>query len=611
MFISFYKKFINNCNFLLVSCIWIVLSICEYVILNYISRIDPGSNPKYAILCNITLLVYSLIFGVISTKKKIIFYLPTLILPIILSIMEFVNFSINMRFFFFSQIFHFFLIDTIWFLLCSIIYGLLYHYKKSTKFFIYFQSIVEMLCLCFMFSIIMNALFNGGINNDAIVAICQTNLKEAWHYFWGINHGIILILSIAIFSGFIFAFIYYCRKNSLRKLSIDIFPPHSCICVILSLVMIVCTIGWKANMYSYFKPLTYNTILHATHYRRDIENFNRLIEERRQLTTQHVTSQQNSSGIEGMFVLIIGESLDRRYMGCYNSQHKTTPFQSELKTQSNTFFFPRIYACHVQTTKVVPMMLTANNQYIQETNDSSTESELSLSIFDLANNNGYQTYWISNQEKISSTNSIITSIALSADHTIFIRDEHSGQRFDHEILSYLEKISPSERTLIVIHLYGNHYPYGLTYPSNFIFPGALDIYEKSVFYNDYVIHELMNYFQSHGAMMVAYVSDHADAVSIGKGHDPRPNKFDKEMIEIPMWFWFSKEYQQRHPDKLVQIQNSRSKSITNDLVFNMLIDIMQLPISVELEKYSPLSLDYILDTLQPRTLGGQLLIPSP
>ena len=111
--------------------------------------------------------------------------------------------------------------------------------------------------------------------------------------------------------------------------------------------------------------------------------------------------------------------------------------------------------------------------------------------------------------------------------------------------------------------------------------------------------------------MVAYVSDHADAVSIGKGHDPRPNKFDKEMIEIPMWFWFSKEYQQRHPDKLVQIQNSRSKSITNDLVFNMLIDIMQLPISVELEKYSPLSLDYILDTLQPRTLGGQLLIPSP
>ena len=121
----------------------------------------------------------------------------------------------------------------------------------------------------------------------------------------------------------------------------------------------------------------------------------------------------------------------------------------------------------------------------------------------------------------------------------------------------------------------------------------------------------MDYFQKHGAMMVAYVSDHADAVSIGKGHDPRPNKFNKEMIEIPMWFWFSNEYQRSYPNKLIQIQNCQNKAITNDLVFNMFMDIMQLPISAELEKYSPLSLDYILDTVQPRTLGGQLIIPSP
>ena len=139
----------------------------------------------------------------------------------------------------------------------------------------------------------------------------------------------------------------------------------------------------------------------------------------------------------------------------------------------------------------------------------------------------------------------------------------------------------------------------------------LDIYEKSVFYNDYVINQFMDYFQKHGAMMVAYVSDHADAVSIGKGHDPRPNKFNKEMIEIPMWFWFSNEYQRSYPNKLIQIQNCQNKAITNDLVFNMFMDIMQLPISAELEKYSPLSLDYILDTVQPRTLGGQLIIPSP
>ncbi len=611
MFISSIKKYIKNCNFYLFVSIWIFLSICEYAILNYISKFDPGSNPKYTLLCNIALLLYSLSWGVLSKKSKIIFYLPTLILPLLMSIMEFINFTINMRFYFYSQIYHYYLLCIIWYLFCSITYAFLCYYKYTTKYFIYFQNIIEMFCLCFMLSIIANAIFNGGINNDAIVAICQTNFNEAWHYFWGINHGMILILSISIFSGLIFAFIYYCRKTSLRKMPFDIFPSPSSIFMIFFLAIIVFSIGWKANMYAYFKPMTYNTILHAKHYRKDIERFNRLIEERRQLTSQYIASHQGSNGVEGMFVLIIGESLDRRYMGCYNSQHKTTPFQNELKTQSNTFLFPRIYACHVQTTKVVPMMLTAHNQYIQNTNDSFQESELSLSLFDFARSNGYKTYWISNQEKISNTNSIITSIAFSADQTIFIRDERSGKCFDHDLLPYLEKISPSKRALVIIHLSGNHYPYGLSYPSSFNFPPNLDIYEKSVFYNDYVINQFMDYFQKHGAMMVAYVSDHADAVSIGKGHDPRPNKFNKEMIEIPMWFWFSNEYQRSYPNKLIQIQNCQNKAITNDLVFNMFMDIMQLPISAELEKYSPLSLDYILDTVQPRTLGGQLIIPSP
>ena len=611
MLISSIKNYIKNCNLYLFVSIWVFLSIYEYMILNYISKFDPGSNPKYTLLCNLTLLLYSLSWGILSKKRKIIFYLPTLTLPLIMSIMEFINFTINMRFDFYSQIYHYYLLCIAWYLFCSTIYALLYYYKYSTKFFVYFQNIIEMFCLCFMFSIIANAIFNGGINNDAVVAICQTNFNEAWHYFWGINHGMILILSISILSGLIFSFIYFCRKIPLRKMPLDIFPSPSNIFMMFFLAIFVFAIGWKANMYAYFKPMTYNTILHAKHYRNDVENFNRLIEERRQLTAQYVASHQSTHGVEGMFALIIGESLDRRYMGCYNPQHKTTPFQDELKTQSNTFLFPRIYACHVQTTKVIPMMLTAHNQYIQKTNDSFQESELSLSLFDFARSNGYKTYWISNQEKISNSNSIITSIALSADQTIFIRDEHSGKCFDHDILPYLEKISPPERAFIIIHLNGNHYPYGLSYPSDFNFPAGLEIYEKSVFYNDYVIHQLMDYFQTHGAIMVAYVSDHADAVSVGKGHDPRPNKFNREMIEIPMWFWFSNEYQQNHPNKLIQIQNCINKAITNDLVFNMFMDIMQLPISAESEKYSPLSLDYILDTVEPRTLGGQLIIPSP
>ncbi len=611
-FMMFCKHLVKNCNVYLAGSIWILLSIGELLILHYIANIDPGSNPKYLLLCNATLVAYSLTWGFASRKNNIIFFLPTFLLPFIASMMEFANFSINMRFYFFSQLFHFFLLDIVWFVFCNIFYSISVFFERINKPLIYCQSLVEISGLWLMSSIIMNALLNGGINNDAIIAICQTNPKEAWHYFWGLNHGAILVVSLLVFLIIFFIFIYYCRKTCLKQQKTNLYLSHSSTLALLALVFFLCGIGWKANMYAYYMPLTYKTIRHLKHYRQGNEQFNKMVEARHQLLMQHVASHKSSQGADGVFVLIIGESLDRRYMGCYNPKHKTTPFQSELKNLSNVFFFPKIYACHVQTTLVVPMILTAFNQYIPNTNiDFSTGTELSLSLFDFAKSNGYSTCWISNQEKISNTNSIITSIAMSADQTFFIREDHHGNSFDHEILPYLEKINPTSRALIIIHLYGNHYPYGTSYPADFKFPADLDVYEKSVFYNDYVLHQFMDYFQSHGAMMVAYVSDHADAVSIGKGHDPRPNNFQKEMIEIPMWFWLSEGYRQQYPQYFTKLQASSHKVITNDLVFNMFMDLMQIQYTDNNDKYSPLSDNYILDTEPPKTLGGKIEIPNP
>lgn len=606
------KHLVKNCNVYLAGSIWILLSISGLLILHQIANIDPGSNPKYVLLCNAILMAYSLTWGFASRKKKIIFYLPTFLLPFLAIMMEFANFTVNVRFYFFSQIFHFFLLDIAWFIFCNILHSISVSFKRMTKPFIYCQSLVEISTLWLMSSIIMNAFLNGGINDDAIVAICQTNTKEAWHYFWELNHGAILVLSMIIFFIIFVVFIYQCRKTSLKQQEPNLHLSRFSTLSILTLAIFLCCIGWIGNMYAYYMPLTYQTIHGIKYYHHRNEQFSQMVEARRQLLMQHIASHKGSQGVDGMFVLIIGESLDRRYMGCYNPQHKTTPFQNELKKLPNAFFFPKIFACHVQTTRAVPMILTANNQYIPNSNiDSSTNSALSLSLFDYAKSNGYSTLWISNQEKISSTNSIITSIAMSADQTIFIREnQHSDIFDDHEILSYLEKYNPTGHSLVIIHLNGNHAPYGTTFPADFKFPAGLSVYEKSVFYNDYVLQQLMDYFQSHGTMVVAYTSDHADAVTIGKGHDPRLNNFQKEMIEIPMWFWVSDEYRQQYPNIFAKLQASSNKVITNDLVFYMFMDLMQIPY-IENAKYSPLSDDYILDTEPPKTLGGKIEIPNP
>lgn len=611
-FLILCKHLVKNCNIFLAGSIWLLLSIGEWLILHHIANIDPGSNPKYALLCNATLMVYSLAWGFASRKNKLFFYLPTFLLPFLATMMEFANFTINMRFCFFSQLFHFFLLDIAWFIFCNVMYSISAPYERMTKPLIYCQNFVEISTLWLISSIIMNAFLNGGINNDAIIAICQTNPMEAWHYFWGLNHGAILAFSMIVFLIIFVIFIYKCRKPSIKQQKTDLSLSRPSTLAMLALAIFLCGIGWKANMYAYCMPLTYNTIRHFRHYRQANEQFNQMVEARRQLSMQNAASHQDSQGSDGVFVLIIGESLDRRYMGCYNPQHKTTPFQSELKKQPNAFFFPKIYACHVQTTQVVPMILTAINQYIPvTTTDSSKRFELSLSLFDFAKSNGYSTFWISNQTKISNTNSIITSIAMSADQAFFIQEDHHGNCFDQDILTYLEKCNPTGRALVIIHLYGNHYPYGISYPADFKFPTGLGTYEKSVFYNDYVLQQFMDYFQSHGATMVAYVSDHADAVSIGKGHDPRPSNFQREMIEIPMWFWVSDEYRQQYPKLFDKLQASSNKVVTNDLVFNMFMDLMQIQPTDKYDKYSPLSDNYILDTEPPKTLGGKMEILNP
>jgi heptose-I-phosphate ethanolaminephosphotransferase len=530
--------------------------------------------------------------------------------------MEFINFSAIPRMSFFAQIYHYFSLDIIWFLLISII---LEKYHTNTyiyKVVIYVQNIFELAIIGFAFSIIFNAILNGGINYDAIVAIYQTNFKEAWHYFWGVNHGV--ILCFLIFTTLIaLCFLFIALRG---KIWSSLYTPYNKTIhiniLLFFITLLLCWGGIMGSMYHlYFNPLTWRTIQFYNIYDSLVTKHQQLMSQRQQLIQEfstHYNVDNKPNGIGGLFVLIIGESLDRRYMGCYNYKYDTTPFQKNLKNQSEAVFFNNIYACHAQTAKAVPMMLTLYNQYIPMNTPLFSDVELSLSLLDIAKNNGYDVYWISNQEKVSPHNSIISSIASSASQCIFMQEIKTQTNYDHEIIPILKKITFSKRSLVIIHLMGNHYPYGLTFPRDISYPDNLTSgYEKSVYYNDKVIQQITEFFQSHEATLISYVSDHSDAVSIGKIHDPRPSHFNIEMIEIPMWFWVSEDYRKQYPNLYAKLLSSSNKPITNDLVFNMYMDLMQLKFIDKIDKYSPLSDNYILDTEPPKTLDGKLEIPNP
>ena len=600
-----------------------------FLYLIVIQKLDAGSNPKYTILTELAIAAYSFLWGYVwsSGKQSVRYWMPTLLLPVSLCIMEFVNFSHVLRFALFSQIFHFSFWTVVWFLFWNLLLECGFpgcddsdaKHNTVRKVLVFIQSVPELLLLWLSISIMINALLNGGIDSDAVVAMCQTNVREAWDYFWGINHGALLVCGMGI-SFLLCAALFVAARYRNVYLSRRICPPWQTVCIFrletLGIIAVLVVVGWwKADML-HKMPMTWVTVLSYHVYRGNIEEYKALVEKRRQVATQYLAQyreQEASANNDGIYVLIIGESLDRRYMGCYGAKHDTTPFQSQLRKEPGAVFFDLAFACHVQTTRVVPMMLTMYDQYLPPGNALS-DAELSLSILDIAGVNGFRTYWFSNQEKISNNNSIITSIATSADECVFLVDHVPPEgRYDDKLLPILENTRFADRSLVIIHLIGNHYPYGLRFPGDYPFPNGLTQYEQSVYYNDVVLRQITDFFQARGAKMIAYVSDHSDAVSIDKGHDPRPGKFCQEMVEIPLWFLMSEEYCEHKAQLFEKLKASSGKAVTNDLLFNMLMDLMSFQVQQEIQDQSPLSDDYILDPgrKKPKTLDGQVEILIP
>ena len=84
-------------------------------------------------------------------------------------------------------------------------------------------------------------------------------------------------------------------------------------------------------------------------------------------------------------------------------------------------------------------------------------------------------------------------------------------------------ITRKERKLIVVHLFGSHFPYGLRYPTTFAkFSGtskAIDGYDNSIVYTDYILGEAFGMAEKASVDAVVYFSDHGEDVVSGLVHN--------------------------------------------------------------------------------------------
>lgn len=189
-----------------------------------------------------------------------------------------------------------------------------------------------------------------------LLALAQTNLAETMEYiqvnipYAGIAVGVtaVLLLGWLIYHNSRFSFDRVesvSRKTWFAMLGL----------FIVNLGLCGLSIGGTRIAQVYAE--TYETL-------QSFHDFQKIVEARRNMRIKDPEIiEKLKAAPDGVYVLVIGESLTRDHMNVYGYERDTTPFQSQAAIDPHYVFFNHAYSCYTQTVQVLTEALTEKNQY--------------------------------------------------------------------------------------------------------------------------------------------------------------------------------------------------------------------------------------------------------
>lgn len=286
------------------------------------------------------------------------------------------------------------------------------------------------------------------------------------------------------------------------------------------------------------------------------------------------------------FLIIIGESQNRRHMQLYGYSRPTNPMLMEINDE--LVAYNNVCSPAIQTLACMKQIMTFTNYehpdlYKKEAN-----------IIEILRAGGYKTFWFDNQGKSENGAFAIdtytpTSYRTMAKQSDVYSDEMSCAK-DSSIIPILEEAlqDSAEQKIIFLHLIGNHFDYRERYEKSFeIFSTkegicssfaneltpkeveTLNAYDDGTLYNDYIIRTCIELVRKQkGMSAMLYFSDHGEEVfdcqknagrSFGEGITPT-------MCEIPLILWTNDDYKKvcdLHIDEFVP-------ACTDDIIYGMM-----------------------------------------
>ncbi len=233
------------------------------------------------------------------------------------------------------------------------------------------------------------------------------------------------------------------------------------------------------------------------------------------------------------YVLIVGESVRVDNMSLYGYTRSTTP-QVEAQRKQIKLFNQAISGAPY-TALSVPLSLTADSVLSHDIHNYPDN------IINMANQAGFQTFWLSSQSAFRQNGTAVTSIAMRAMETVYVRG------FDELLLPHLSQAlqqNTQQKKLIVLHLNGSHEPACSAYPqSSAVFQPQDDqdaCYDNSIHYTDSLLGQVFELLKDRRAS-VMYFADH------GLERDPtKKNVYfhggreaSHQAYHVPMFIWYS------------------------------------------------------------------------
>lgn len=456
------------------------------------------------------------------------------------------------------------------------------------------------LCLCFS---------DATLTTNSILAFMQTDPKEAYEFILSQVKIERLILLLLVVSSYFFSvkMLFRSIKEELKISKIgggidkSIFI-NILLCVVL-LILIAGQIHKKRNNIFTFPFINFYVLA------QEFKQFRTSLQQRAEMLT---SLQGTTNKINGTYVVVIGESLNKEFMSAYGYSKPTTPMLDEkISHNPNLILMTNTFSCHTHTVPVLQYLLTFKNQY--QTKEQ--QNTITPSIIEIARYLGqFETHWLSGQNISGPYDTPTTIISKSANHQFFV--EHPDFSYNDYIL--LDKFKNlafdgQNNNLIFIHLQGNHSLYKFRYPKNYKkfsdskVPKQND-YENSVLFNDFILSELyQKAIKIPNFKAFVYLSDHGEDVALGHNAD----QFVPRMTTIPFYIAFADSYIKDHPEKVAHLKANKDKVFTNDLTYDTLLGLMGMTNNPYYSEANDLlSPTYNMDNKKYTTVYGKIEISN-